>query len=52
MHNGSNTMWYMVMWLAPEKNFSVIVATNIAGPDAEKGCDEVVYSMILRWLAK
>jgi CubicO group peptidase (beta-lactamase class C family) len=51
MHNGSNTMWYVVMWLAPQKNFAVIVGTNIAGPDAEKGCDEVAAAMIQQWLA-
>jgi len=50
MHNGSNTMWYLVMWLAPEKNFSVVVATNIAGPAAEKGCDDVAAAMIGKWL--
>jgi CubicO group peptidase (beta-lactamase class C family) len=50
MHNGSNTMWYVVMWLAPEKNFSVVVATNIAGTDAENGCDEVASKMIEDWL--
>ncbi len=52
MHNGSNTMWYVVMWLAPEKDFSVIVGTNIAGPDAEKACDEVASAMIQHWLTK
>jgi CubicO group peptidase (beta-lactamase class C family) len=51
-HNGSNTMWYIVMWLAPEKNFAVIAATNIAGPDAEQGCDEAATAMIQKWLAK
>jgi CubicO group peptidase (beta-lactamase class C family) len=52
MHNGSNTFWYVVMWLAPEKDFSVVVGTNIAGPDAEKGCDEVASVMIQNCLAK
>ncbi|HUD46953.1 MAG TPA: serine hydrolase domain-containing protein [Candidatus Baltobacteraceae bacterium] len=52
MHNGSNTMWYVVMWLAPEKDFSVVVGTNIAGDEAEKGCDEVASAMIQNWLAK
>lgn len=51
MHNGSNTMWYVVMWLAPEKDFSVVVGTNIAGPDAEQGCDEAASAMIKNWLA-
>jgi len=50
-HAGSNTMWFLVMWLAPEKNFSVVAATNIAGADAEKGCDEVAAAMIKKWLA-
>ena len=49
-HSGSNTMWYVVIWLAPEKNFSVIVATNIAGSDAQQGCDEVAAAMIHHWL--
>jgi CubicO group peptidase (beta-lactamase class C family) len=52
MHNGSNTMWYIVMWLAPEKDFAVIAATNIAGTDAEQGCDEAASAMIFKWLPK
>jgi len=51
-HNGSNTMWYIVMWLAPNKHFAVIVATNIAGPEAEQGCDEAATAMIQKWLPK
>jgi hypothetical protein len=52
MHNGSNTMWYVVMWLAPEKDFAVVAATNAAGADAEKGCDEAASAMINKWLGK
>jgi CubicO group peptidase (beta-lactamase class C family) len=51
-HNGSNTMWFPVMWLAPEKDFAVIAATNIAGDDATKGCDEAATEMITKWLEK
>jgi CubicO group peptidase (beta-lactamase class C family) len=49
-HDGSNTMWYVVMWLAPEKDFSVVVGTNIGGDDARKACDEVADMMIQNWL--
>lgn len=49
-HNGSNTYWYVLMWLAPKKDFSVIVATNIYGTDATTGCNEVVGAMIKKWL--
>jgi CubicO group peptidase (beta-lactamase class C family) len=52
MHNGSNTKWYIVMWLAPEKDFAVIAATNIAGADAEQGCDDACVAMIHKWLDK
>jgi CubicO group peptidase (beta-lactamase class C family) len=52
MHNGSNTMWYVVMWLAPERNFSVVVATNFGGSGAPQGCDEAAAAMIHQWLAK
>jgi len=52
MHTGSNTMWYLVMWLAPEKNFAVIVATNYGGPEASKACDDVAGAMIQKWLPK
>jgi len=49
-HNGSNTMWFVIMWLAPERDFAVIAGTNIAGQDAESGCDEVAGAMIRKWL--
>ena len=48
MHNGSNTFWYVVMWLAPEKDFSVVVGTNI--DDGFDGCDEIASAMIGKWL--
>jgi CubicO group peptidase (beta-lactamase class C family) len=51
-HNGSNTMWYMVMWLAPKRDFAVITVTNIAGGDAQQGCDEAATAMIQKWLPK
>jgi CubicO group peptidase (beta-lactamase class C family) len=50
-HNGSNTMWFVVMWLAPERDFAVAVGTNVAGSGAEKGCDEAAAAMIHVWLA-
>src|SRR5208282_1041795 len=46
MHNGSNTMWYLVMWLAPQKDFAVIAATNTGVGDTFTGCDDVAAAMI------
>jgi CubicO group peptidase (beta-lactamase class C family) len=50
-HNGSNTMWFLVMWLAPEKDFSVIAATNTGADNAAKACDDAAAAMIGKWLA-
>ncbi len=49
-HNGSNTFWYMSIWLAPEKDFAVVIATNIGGSDAEQAVDEVASIMVKKWL--
>jgi CubicO group peptidase (beta-lactamase class C family) len=45
-HSGSNTMWYCVAWLAPDKEFAVIVATNQGGDAAAKACDEAAGALI------
>jgi CubicO group peptidase (beta-lactamase class C family) len=49
-HNGSNTMWYMVIWLAPKRQFGVVVATNAAGSVSQEACDDVASAMIKKWL--
>jgi len=49
-HNGSNTMWYVVMWLAPEKDFAVIVGTNTGVGQTFQGCDDVAAKLIRKWL--
>jgi len=48
MHNGSNTMWFAVTWLAPERNFAVLVACNKGGDEASKACDEAAAALIKR----
>lgn len=45
-HNGSNTMWYCVAWLAPERNLAVIVTCNIGGDKAAAACDAAASLMI------
>jgi CubicO group peptidase (beta-lactamase class C family) len=42
-HTGSNTMWMAVAWLAPEKDFAVLVACNQAKDEA---CNEAVLALI------
>ena len=52
MHSGSNTMFYVVVWMAPEKNCAVIVAANIGVNEAAAGCDEAVGQLIKEYFAK
>lgn len=42
-HGGSNTMWYAAIWLAPAKDFAVVVACNQANP---KACNDAVLALI------
>lgn len=45
-HNGSNTMWFAVTWVAPEKDFAVLVTCNQGGDVAAKACDEAAGALI------
>ena len=49
-HDGSNTINYAVMWIAPEKNFSVVVMTNTYGDEVMKGVDEMAGQLIVKFL--
>lgn len=48
-HAGSNTMWYCVAWLAPEKNVGFIIAANIAGKGGPAACDQAAGAMVAEW---
>ena len=50
-HAGSNTMFYTVIWLAPRKDFAVVVCTNVGGDDGTKGTDAAAGVLIQRFLA-
>ncbi|HMQ16134.1 MAG TPA: serine hydrolase domain-containing protein [Phycisphaerae bacterium] len=51
-HTGSNTLWFAVTWVAPERGFGVVVATNVAGDEAERACDEAAWVLIQRHLGR
>lgn len=42
-HAGSNTMWYCVAWIAPERDFAAISTANKADSEA---CDRAVQVMM------
>jgi CubicO group peptidase (beta-lactamase class C family) len=39
-HSGSNTVWFATVWIAPQRNFATLVATNQGGETAARACDE------------
>lgn len=51
-HNGSNTMWHCVAWLAPERGFAVLAVTNQGGEAAEKATDDTAAALIGAWRSK
>ena len=42
-HAGSNTMWFAVAWLAPARDFAILVACN--QPDA-RACNDAILTLI------
>ncbi|MBI2898749.1 MAG: beta-lactamase family protein [Planctomycetes bacterium] len=51
-HDGSNTMWYVVAWLAPKRDFAVLVGVNQGGDKASKAADEAAWALIQSHLKK
>lgn len=45
-HQGSNTMNSAVVWVAPLKKMSFVVACNVGCANADKACDEAVVALL------
>jgi CubicO group peptidase (beta-lactamase class C family) len=45
-HNGSNTMWYATIWVAPEIDRILLVAANAGGETTAKTCDHVAGKLV------
>ena len=52
MHAGSNTQNFAVVWMAPARDFAVLVMTNQAGGSTPKACDEAATALIVRFNRK
>ncbi|MGK0185107.1 MAG: CubicO group peptidase (beta-lactamase class C family) [Verrucomicrobiales bacterium] len=48
-HAGTNTMFYAVVWLAPARDFGVVVVTNQGGDKAAKATDAVTSVLVTRY---
>jgi CubicO group peptidase (beta-lactamase class C family) len=45
-HGGSNTLWFSLIWLAPNRNLGFLAATNVGTSAAIAACDDVVGKLI------
>jgi CubicO group peptidase (beta-lactamase class C family) len=51
-HTGSNSMFYAVMWVAPEKDAAFVAATNAAHSEADDACNDAIIALIKKVLGK
>lgn len=45
-HDGSNNLNYCVVWMAPLKDFAVLITCNQGGPAAQKACNDAASELI------
>lgn len=46
MHNGTNTLWFAVVWMAPARDWVMAAVTNAGGASAAKACDAAIGVLI------
>lgn len=49
-HAGSNTMFYSVMWMAPERDFAAVAQCNTGEAEGFDACDQAVAGLIDQFL--
>jgi CubicO group peptidase (beta-lactamase class C family) len=49
-HTGSNNQWYTNIWLAPNRDFAMVIVTNIGGDRAFRATDAVAGRLIALFL--
>jgi CubicO group peptidase (beta-lactamase class C family) len=45
-HSGSNLVWFAITWIAPKRDFAVLVTCNQGGDEAEKACRDASTMLI------
>ena len=51
-HTGSNTMFYAVIWLAPEKDFAAVAMCNLGGSEGFERCDKAIALLVSKYLKR
>ncbi|MCP4837253.1 MAG: hypothetical protein GY895_21110, partial [Phycisphaera sp.] len=45
-HNGTNTLWFAVVWMSPARDWVMAAVTNQGGPKAAQACDDAIGVLI------
>jgi CubicO group peptidase (beta-lactamase class C family) len=48
-HSGSNTNNFAVIWLAPARNFAIVICTNVGGGGVDAAVDKVAGALITKF---
>jgi dienelactone hydrolase len=46
VHNGSNTMWFAFVWIAPKKNVAYLAVVNQGMPAGQAACDAAISALV------
>jgi CubicO group peptidase (beta-lactamase class C family) len=46
MHHGTNNSWYASIWIAPARDFAILIATNQGGDAAANACEQAANTLI------
>ncbi|MGJ8673116.1 hypothetical protein [Rubritalea sp.] len=49
-HTGSNTIFYSVIWIAPERGFAAFAMCNYGGEEGFNKCDEAIGYLVKKHL--
>ncbi len=48
-HDGSNTVWYATVWIAPQRDMGMLAVTNAGGDRGDRATDAIVQALITRF---
>jgi CubicO group peptidase (beta-lactamase class C family) len=51
-HAGSNAMWVSEVWIAPRRDFAILIATNQGGKEAIVACDDATVALLRHFQKK
>ena len=48
-HDGSNTVWFATVWIAPQRDMGMLAVANAGGDRGDRATDDIVQALIARF---